>query len=755
MTTSENLDEELRALFQVELEEHLATLNRVLLGLEANPDSAEYKSYLAEVFRAAHSLKGAARVVNYTDIQTIAHRMEDLLGAVQRGELMLTSGACNLLLEATDAIRSAHTGHLSGSILPQSDYQALLDRLQTAYQGDAPVQSSAHSQAMPVQSPPSSPQKVERQPAPPRRSPPSEETIRVATAKLDSLMESTGELLAVRMRGEQIRQNALQLIKKTSQLQKSWRKVRPKFTRLQRQPGLDADQQALLAYLVANAVEIKSLYAGLNTLQEQLTQSCDALQLISGQLQQDTRQVRMLPFSTLFDYFPRMIRDMAREQGKEIGLQTSGAEIEVDRQVLELAKDPLTHLLRNAVDHGIELPALREAARKSRQGTLRLRVEQRGNNVLVELSDDGAGIDLAAVRRSAIARKLVSAETASTINEAETLDLIFQSGLSTAKTITDISGRGIGMDVVRRNVEQLHGIVNVTTQPGKGTTFQLQFPLTLATSQVLLMKTFNQVFALPVSNVGHILKIKASSVQTIEGKPTVYFKDRPLPLMSLARLLELPDSEQRTSPQADIPIFILEVAEKKAAIQVDVFLDTQEIVIKNLGCQLQRVRNVSGATILGDGRLVVVLNSVDLMRSIFLRPAYALNILKSIPMVQKPRLLIADDSITTRTLQKHILEHAGYEVLTAGDGSEALELLKKESIQLVISDVNMPDMDGIELTAAIRKNSSTANLPVILVTSLGSPQDRLRGMEAGADAYIVKANFDQNELLEVIKRLID
>jgi two-component system chemotaxis sensor kinase CheA len=419
-----------------------------------------------------------------------------------------------------------------------------------------------------------------------------------------------------------------------------------------------------------------------------------------------------------------------------------------------LAKDPLTHLIRNAVDHGIEPPTVRESVGKPRQATIRLCVEQSGNNILIEVSDDGCGIDLEAVQRSAIEKNLISTSRAASLSEDETLNLIFESGLSTTKKVTEFSGRGVGMDVVRNNMEKIHGTIQVTTKPGQGTCFRLHFPLTLATSQILLVEVAGQIMAIPMSNVERILNIKAGTIYAIQGKPAITFAGQPLPLVSLAHLLKLPQSEQRITKEAQIPVLILGVAEKRVALQVDGFLNTMETVIKNLGRQLRRVRHVAGATILGDGRLVIVLNSVDLMNSIFTGQGYSGSLIVETEPVRRYRLLVVDDSITTRTLQKYILEKAGYEVISASDGEEAWDFLERENVDLIISDVNMPNMDGIELTKAIKTNQTTANLPVILVTSLGDTQDRLRGMEAGADAYIIKTNYDQNEVLETIKHYI-
>jgi two-component system chemotaxis sensor kinase CheA len=465
----------------------------------------------------------------------------------------------------------------------------------------------------------------------------------------------------------------------------------------------------------------------------------------------------MLPIATLFNQFPRMVRDLARDQGKEIVLEREGQETEVDRQALELMKDPLTHLLRNAVDHGVEVPEDRLASGKPRQGTIRLRAEQRGNNLVLTVFDDGRGIDVNAVRRAAVERDLVSSGKIADLSEREVVDLIFHSGLSTARQITDLSGRGVGMDVVQKNLEQARGSIRVETQLGLGTTFTLTLPITLTTSQVLLVRVAGDMIGLPMMNVERILHVDVKQIGTIEGHPAIYADGHPLSLISLANALKLPEMEQSLPSDAKIPTVILSMAEMRIALRVGGFLSTQQVVVKPLGGQLRRVRNIAGAAILGDGQLVTILNVSDLMKSIQAKPDTSWTPSIVTKEARRWRVLLVDDSITTRALEKHILESAGYEVLAAADGQEAWELICRNERglpDLVVSDVNMPKMDGFTLTQSIKNDGRYSRMPVVLVTSLESSQDRLHGMEAGADAYIIKSTFDQRELLDTIERMI-
>jgi two-component system chemotaxis sensor kinase CheA len=759
MPLSDKMLKELMATFQAELQEHLDTLNKGLLSLEQNPAPDERSNLLTNIFRAAHSIKGGARAVNLKDIETMAHRIEDVLVKVREGSLSLTSNHFDHLLSAADAIATAMAAHLRGEQLSDGLITPVLDRLDNiTSSSQTPVSQDSESPSAPPQASPPPPPIKDQQPmgSPSIRA---DETIRVRTTKLDALMDGLSELLVMQMRMEKLLGQVKTLQEHTVDWQKKWLKARPQCNRLRRHhPSSDkTDLTPIFDFLEKNEEELKTLSIDLNTLLNRSTHDSNHLQLVTENLQTGIHSARMLPIATLFDQFPRMVRDLGHDQGKEIVLEREGQETEVDRQALELMKDPLTHLLRNSVDHGVEGPEERLASGKPRQGTIRLCAEQRGTNLVLTVSDDGRGIDLKAVRRAAVERGLVSSEKIADLSERETVDLIFHSGLSTAGQITDLSGRGIGMDVVRKNLEQARGSIRVETRPGLGTTFTLILPITLTTSQVLLVRVAGNMVGLPMMNVERILHVNVKQIKSIDGHPAIYAEGHPLSLISLANALKLPEMEQPLPSDAKIPTVILSVAEMRIALRVAGFLSTQQVVVKSLGGQLHRVRNMAGAAILGDGQLVTILNVSDLMKSIQAKPAASWTLPIVTKDVKRWRVLLVDDSITTRALEKHILESAGYEVLAVADGQEAWELICRNESglpDLVVSDVNMPKMDGFALTQSIKSDGRYSRVPVVLVTSLESSQDRLHGMEAGADAYIVKSTFDQRELLETIERMI-
>ncbi len=511
---------------------------------------------------------------------------------------------------------------------------------------------------------------------------------------------------------------------------------------------------ALTDFVSTTKERLRSFNIQTNILFRQLSNDTMRLSLIIDELQEEIKRVRMLPLATITPTFGRMVRDLARAQGKQITLTIVGGETELDKRVLEQIKDPLIHLLRNAVDHGIESPAEREAAGKPAEGQITLSASQQGHHVVIAVSDDGAGLDLEAIRTAAVRRGVLRPAEVQKLDDDEVTRLIFNSGFSTSPIITDISGRGVGLDVVRQNIEELHGTLEVSFTVGLGTTFTMNLPLTLASSRGLLVKAGGQIFALPLSTVERMLHLKGQTITNLKGRAAITYQQKPLALAWLADLLELPQG-QRDPDQ--LTVVIVAIAEKRLGIVVEDLVGEQEIVLKSLGKQLARVGGIAGATVLGSGQVILMLHPADLIKLAARTPARRAtpsdgNQLES---NRQKTVLVVDDSITTRTLEKNILEAAGYEVKLAIDGEQALAVLVTDGLpDLIVSDINMPRLDGFGLTQRIRQDERYADIPVILVTSLDSPADKARGIEVGADAYIVKSSFDQNNLLETIEQLV-
>jgi len=862
----ENLKRQLLETFKIELEEHVLTLNKGLLRLEQGISGDAFDSLMAELFRAAHSLKGASRTVDILDVNLIAHRLEDVLGLIQHKKVQLSSHLFDLLFQAVDLIKEAMNAKVNGDALPFERLNGIVNQLEASTVGDnettskknsnetknkgitaryadpslekqkgsfqqdlekhSKEQQNSDTRSSSEKSPsppapkkqadeqnenfsdqrtratendskknplenidsnkmdndkkvspkkPSSPQKLFDQKKVTNSSssqidsktydrPPetlkdnsitgSDDTIRVKTNKLDMLMASMGELMGSRMRTMQ-RMIELQFMqKRINRWHKEWRQLRGSFKSFERQHNSNPEMDRFFDFMHQNADYLKQMHSDMNLLVRQFMNDCDQLSFIADDLQDKIRNVRMQPISSLFDQFPRMIRDLSRNQNKQIRLNIVGEKTEVDRNVLSALKDPLTHILRNAVDHGIESPESREKKAKPLQGVIQLKAAQKGSTIVIQVIDDGRGIDLESVRQQAVSQNIVPNQKAQSLSERELTELIFCSGLSTQTNITDISGRGVGLDVVRRNLEKLQGQITVESELDKGTTMTMIVSLSLATSQVLMVKIDGELLAIPCTTVERILKIPCYEIGQIEGKPAIVVDSEALPLYSLAQLLDFSDTVQPYGEDQKISVIVLSVAEKRLAFRVDELLETREIVIKNMGQQLRRVKNLSGATILGDGQIVMVLNVADLMKSAQHGSAYVRQIDTAPPPPEKKHILVVDDSITTRTLEKNILENAGYHVLVCADGQEAWECIQNETFDTVVSDVDMPRMNGFQLAEHVRGDERYKSLPFILVTSLESRADKVRGMEVGADAYIVKGTFDQKELLETIERLI-
>ena len=475
--------------------------------------------------------------------------------------------------------------------------------------------------------------------------------------------------------------------------------------------------------------------------------------MLVDQLLEDTKTVLLQPFSTLLQTFPKMVRDISREQEKEAELVLNGAEIEIDKRILEQMKDPLVHLLRNAIDHGLEKPDVRLSHHKVQCGRITLDISQaEGNRVQILVTDDGAGIDAAKLREAAVKRGVISKEDADALDDHAALMLIFKSGVSTSSLITNLSGRGLGMAIVQEAVDKLGGRISIETKKGLGTTFRISLPLTLATFHGILLMEYGQYFAIPTANIEHALRIRREDVHTMENRETIMVNGTPLSLVRLGAVLGLEPGAGENRPM--LSVVVLNFGSQRMAFSFDSLLHEQEILIKGLGKQLSRVRNIAGATVLGSGKVVPVLNVADLLKSAVRlgRQVSASSAVKT--ETQRKSILVVEDSITSRMLLKNILASAGFDVHTSVDGAEAWIALKERQFNAVVSDIEMPRMNGFELTAKIRADAKLAELPVVLVTALESRADRERGIEVGADAYIIKSSFDQSNLLEVVRRLV-
>ena len=702
-------DETLRALFRTESEEHLQHLDDALLWLEQAPGD---QARLEEAFREAHSLKGAARMLGLGSIQVMAHRLEDVLNTLRTSggsldadtRIAMTRDLAELRRRVAEA--TGRPGSPLPSVTASAPPSAPLSAPLSAA-GTAPLAEPLPNPAYHVDS------------------------VRVDTRRLDDLLVDSAELMANQTRMAARLEDMDSLIE---QLETAARAVGN----------------------VPGTAWLPRLEAALARMRDGHALDCARMEKLCCSLQDAVGQMRLLPLAHLFRQFPRLVHDLAGEQGKRVELVVEGEDTRVDKRILEEIKDPLTHMLRNAVDHGIEAPEERLQAGKRQTGRLGVRARQDAGQILIEVGDDGRGLHEAAIREAAQARGLLTPEALAKLSPGQVHDLIFAPGLSTRAFVTDVSGRGVGMDVVRANVARLKGAIEVTSQPGQGTRFTLRLPVSLATQRILQVKVGGHSYGLPADAVAACRSLRAEEMFSLEGQPAALFLERPTSLAPLARLLHLPE----TCADASRPCVFLRLGETVFGLLVDETVDELEVVLKPLGGPVGQIPLVSGAALLNNGDICMVLDAPVLLASLMLAgvpvagPEAAGGTGTASSGKPRKRILLAEDSITTRAQETRILESAGYEVVATANGLDALRALGTRSFDAVVSDINMPHMDGLELAGRIRRMGMHADLPIILVTSLASDADKKRGLEVGANAYITKPEFDQRLLLECLERLI-
>jgi two-component system chemotaxis sensor kinase CheA len=587
------------------------------------------------------------------------------------------------------------------------------------------------------------------------------ETVRISTRKLDSLLLQVEEMLSSKLAIQQHTVNFQHLLHKLEQWRKEYEKDYPEI-KVRSETGLSGrnDEENGLAringFLQWNQEQIKRLEEKVKPMAELASESTRMLQGQVDNMMKDIKQVLMLPFSTLLKMCPKVVRDISRDQGKKVELITRGSTTEVDRRILEEMQDPLIHLMRNCIDHGIEIPEERRAKNKPEAGRIIVSISQISDSKIeIRISDDGAGIDPEAVKKAAVHKGNLTAAEAKALSMEEQLRLVFQSDVSTSPIITDISGRGLGLAIVREKVEKLGGEIFLETQPGESTTFRLILPVTLSTSRGILIRAGGQTFVVPTAHVERVVRVPADAIRLVKNRETVHLNGETLSYVLLTDVLNLPVKTASGQRSPYRQLIILKASDKIIAFGVDQVLNEQEVLVKSMGKQLIRVQNISGATILGNGKVVAILNVSDLMKTAVKAsrrktPGRG----KNEVMMEQKSVLVAEDSITSRILIRNILESAGYQVKTAVDGMEAFNTLQTEDFDIVVSDIEMPRMDGFDLVSQIRSEAKTADLPVVLVTALESREDREKGIDVGANAYIVKRSFEQSNLLDVVQKLI-
>jgi two-component system chemotaxis sensor kinase CheA len=773
------------AQFREETADNARTIADGLLALERTPDD---RATIDSVFRAAHTVKGSARLLGFANVANVAHAMESLLGALRSGTLVLSSTLNDLLLQANDALLAlgvAASENRSVAIDPAP----LIVQLERAAAGAAPASPEPPAalpapEAMPVQTPrrrrpapdasaaPADPSsaaaasveslppsaasapalanaQVQQSAAPAPRT--QRATVRVRVDRLDRLVAVAGEL-AVGQQEDSIHVQHLQTL--TTLVRQQQRMIQSLAGELRQARMPAAQRQTLqqrLAELQTASGEMSQI---VRTQQEGYTRRSAAHALLVDELEAEVFAARLVPVATVFATLPRAIRELARSLNKQVELELRGEETEADRKVLDALSDPLLHMVRNAVDHGLETPDERAQAGKEPTGRITIAATTEHGQLRIAVTDDGRGMDPARLRATAVRKGLLDEPSANLLSDGEALDLIFMPGFSMSPIITDVSGRGVGMDVVRSRMIELGGQVLVDSALGQGSTITLVLPVSLMTSQVLLVEAGKQLWALPSRSCQGVLRLDRERIHRLEGQPLLKIEGKTAPVMALADLLGLSAESPGLSARGHA---LLLGSSRPVAVLVDRLVDEREVVIKPLGPFFPAHPLATGVAPLPSGSLAIVLSVQGLINQA--RSQAGRSGGRAAPAAKRAsrthRLLITDDSFTTRELLRSILQSAGYEVVTAVDGQDALDKLRADSrFDLVVSDVEMPRLDGFGLTASIRADQALTHLPVIIVTSLHSDAHKRQGIVAGAQAYIVKSQFDQSNLLAAVRDLL-
>ena len=701
---------DIRRFIQRFVEEAADHLPRLREGISALEQGAADKERINELFRSAHTLKGSSRMLKLTPITAVAHSMEELLSAFRDGSQVPGPDSISLLYQATDALAD-DVAQLAQGASPETLAVAdpvLCQALEAAAQPSTATLSNAEEAPEPTAPLPLSPPVNPPRPAGSATLALSD-TVRVRLERLDDVIRLMGEVLSGHHHLHTLVEQAQAL-----------------------EARLPGDQRS-------------AIHAFNRDLKDSVL-SHDALM---SDLHERALQMRMLPLGVVFDPLAQMARELAQSLGKHVDCRVRGSEIELDRQLIDRLSDPLIHLLRNALDHGLETPEQRKAAGKPPRGQLVLEAWQDGNWVVVEMHDDGTGIALDAVRQKALAKQLLSEEQLSALSEQETLDLIFLPGFSTKAMITDFSGRGVGMDVVKRTImDELSGDLQLTSEAGKGTRFTLRLPLSLALMRVLLIKAGNVTLGITAPHVAELVECSPAQFIDAAGQPTLILRNEFVPVVPLAQMLDLPVADTLPDPAL---LVVVHQRQQKLALIVDTLVDERDMVIKPLPEHLRYLPLISGMVSQGRNALVSLLHVPALLER---AKRHTLAPRGVEPSGTAHRILVVDDSLNTREIEKDVLEAWGYQVTLAENGRDGLNKALAESFDAVLTDVEMPVMDGFALTARLRENELYRHKPIIIITSREKESDRQRGMEVGADAYIVKGSFDQNNLVETLKALL-
>ncbi|HEX3655540.1 MAG TPA: response regulator [Pirellulales bacterium] len=738
-----DINQQLLSAFKVEHVEHLEGIRSCLAQWQQDGGTPDVN----EAFRRAHSLKGAARVTGLLPIEALAHQLESLFAALRAKPQPIDGEVLHAVRAALDTIEDAASALLAGRQPP--DASQLLAELNALLAGESAPQPRPQREAGPIATRVAGPKAATHAAA--VQAP---ETVRLSTENLDRLLLSTSQLLTESLKQDSLARELGAIQQQLAVVQREWESLKRTTAGPLRRLSDSPELSGLASYIDLVEHEFGGLTRRIRGARLLQQRSSWSVRLLSEQLQADVRHARMVPAESEFQVFRKMLRDLASDQQKELEFRASGFDVLADRMVLQALKDPLMHVLRNAVTHGIESPEERSRRGKSPAGLVTLIIRTVGKRLTIEIEDDGCGIDLAGIAELAIERGMLSSAEAAGKSASELTELLFQPGFSTSRTVTELAGRGMGLSAAYEAVNRLQGQIELRPRAEGGTSILIAMPLSISTHRLLLVDCRGQTLAIPFYGIEALHHVKVQDVESVEGIPMAALGGQLTPLASLADLVD--DSHTGVDVAAHtLCLAVLRSNSKRVAVVVDAFAAEQNALIQNLGPPADTMRLYLGGILLEDGSVSPVLNPAELVDRF--KPSKKTAVARP-QEPEHPRqtatVLVVDDSFTTRTLETSILEANGFRVRVAVDGIEALELLRAEKMDLVISDIQMPRLDGFGLLEAVKRDPRLARIPVIIVSSVDGSEDQARGLRLGADAYIVKRRFDHQELLKVVRQVL-
>jgi two-component system sensor histidine kinase and response regulator WspE len=741
----------MQELFRVEAENQTQLLTSGLLELERVPASPEQ---LESLMRAAHSFKGAARIVHLSPAVQVAHALEDCFVAAQQNRLALEQTHIDVLLRGVDWLTEISKLNEHSVVPWQQEHRHKLDAwLEKIHAFTPPRQANEVAPVALTTAAPSGDTALFKSAdiKPPGEIRPEEPDrfLRLTAENLNRLLALAGESL-VESRWLRPFSESMQRLKRMQMdLEETLDGLRQQFNG----EHLSEPTRARFNQVFGQATEARHF---LNERLQELDLYDRRSASLSNRLYLEVLRTRMRPFGDGVQRFPRMVRDLARSLGKQVRLEIHGETTQVDRDILDRLEAPLVHLIRNAVDHGCETPEERQLQGKAREAVIRLEARHTAGMLQVVVADDGCGLDTHRVRDVIVARKLTTLNLAERMTESELLQFLFLPGFTLKDTVTEISGRGVGLDVVQNMAKSVRGSVRVSSLRGRGMRFQLQLPITLSVLRTLLVEIGGEPYAFPLAQIASALKLPRTRIETLEGRHHFRFAEQHIGLLAAHQVFECPDVKH---PEAELPVVVLGERNQRYGLLVDRFLGERELVVQPLDPRLGKVKDISAAALMEDGAPVLIVDVDDLVRSIEKMVssgelANVGNAALTAATQKRKRVLVVDDSLTVRELERKLLEGAGYAAEVAVDGMDGWNAVRVGKYDLIITDVDMPRMDGIELTSLIKKDENFKSLPVMIVSYKDRDEDRMRGLTAGADYYLTKGSFHDETLIQAVVDLI-